>query len=365
MIPMLDLKAQYEALRPTLEPALSEALAATQFVLGPNVQAFETEVASYLGARHAITCASGTDALHLALDAAGIGPGDEVITTPFTFIATAEAICYVGATPVFADIDPGTWNIDPAAVEAAITPRTRAILPVHLFGQPADMDALNRIACNHELLVIEDCAQSFGASTPAGMTGTRGLAGCLSFFPSKNLGCYGDGGLITTNDDAMAERLRIQRNHGQTRRYHHEFIGYNSRLDELQAVVLRHKLPHIDRWNAERRRVADRYDAGLADLPVTCPIRDGAGTHVFHQYTLLSSARDAIAEALNAAGIGNAIYYPVPLHRQPAFGAAVVSHDLAHAEDVARRCLSLPMFPELDNERVDRVCDAIRQALDG
>jgi len=365
MIPMLDLKAQYQSLRPTLEPAISEALASTQFILGPNVQAFEKEAADYLGARNAISCASGTDALYLALAAADIGAGDEVITTPFTFIATAEAICYVGATPVFVDIDPHTFNIDIDAIEAAITPRTRAILPVHLFGQPVDMDRLNELACKHDLLVVEDCAQSFGAATRNGMTGTRGIAGCFSFFPSKNLGCFGDGGLITTNDDGITENLRVLRNHGQTERYHHACIGYNSRLDEIQAVVLRHKLPHIDHWNAERRRVADRYDSALADLPLHTPVRSDTGTHVFHQYTLTSDHRDTIAAALKAAGIGHAIYYPVPLHRQPAFADALTPHSLTHAEETATRCLSLPMFPELDDARIDEICATIRGALDG
>ena len=365
MIPMLDLKAQYETLRTELEPAIGEALAATQFILGPNVQAFETEVAAYLGVDHAVSCASGTDALHLAIAAAGIGPGDEVITTPFTFIATAEAICYVGATPVFVDIDPETFNLDLDAVEDAITANTKAILPVHLFGQPVDMERLNRLACSHGLLVIEDCAQSFGARVGDAMTGSQGIAGCFSFFPSKNLGCYGDGGLISTTDSKIAEQLKVLRNHGQTRRYHHEYIGYNSRLDELQAVILRHKLPHIDAWNAERRRVADRYDAGLADLPLRTPVRAPHGTHVFHQYTVTCDRRDAIADALKTEGIGNAIYYPVPLHRQPAFAGASTPHALHHAEDIATRCLSLPMFPELDNERIDTICATVRQTLNG
>lgn len=365
MIPMLDLKEQYEALRPELEPAIAETLAGAQFILGPNVRAFEEEVAAWLGAPHAIGCASGTDALHLALLALGIGPGDEVITTPFTFIASAEAIRYVDATPVFVDIDPHDFNLDPDAVEAAITPRTRAILPVHLFGQPADMVRLAAIAERHDLKIVEDCAQSFGARTPAGQTGTIGDAGCFSFFPSKNLGCFGDGGLITARDDAVAERLRVLHNHGQTRRYHHEVIGYNSRLDELQAVVLRHKLRRVDMYNRERRRVAERYDAGLAALPVETPVRDVAGTHhVFHQYTLLTDNRDAITAALRDAQIGHAIYYPVPLHRQPAFEGAAIPHPLVQAERIAERCLSLPMFPELDNERIDRICDTIRRALD-
>ena len=365
MIPMVDLKAQYESLRTELEPAILEAIAATQYILGPNVRAFEQEVARYLDVRHALSCASGTDALHLALEGAGIRGGDEVITTPFTFIATAEAIRYVGAVPVFVDIDPATFNIDPDAVEAAITPRTRAILPVHLFGQPADMEALTRLARDHDLMVIEDCAQSFGAAVPAGKTGALGTAGAFSFFPSKNLGGFGDGGMVTTNDDAIAEHIRILRNHGQTERYHHAVVGYNSRLDELQAVVLRHKLPHIDRYNGERRRVAQRYDAGLSDAPVRTPARSGDRTHVFHQYTILSEDREALMSQLRDAGIASAIYYPVPLHQQPAFGDIGVPPSLPRAESVASQCLSLPIYPELADADVDWICDVIREAPRG
>lgn len=363
-IPMVDLHAQYQALRGELEPAIAEALAATQYILGPNVQAFEREAAQYLGVQHALGCASGTDALLLALAGLEIGPGDEVITSPFTFIATAEAIRYVGATPVFVDIEPGTFNLDPEAVAAAVTARTRAILPVHLFGQPADMSAVGRIATEHGLRVIEDCAQSFGAATEAGRTGALGDAGAFSFFPSKNLGACGDGGLVVTDDDACAERIKALRNHGQTQRYHHPFIGYNSRLDEVQAVVLRHKLPHIDHYNTERRRAADRYDAGLAQLALETPARDETGTHVFHQYTVLSDRRETVMEHLRAAGIASAIYYPVPLHRQPAFANAGAAPALPQAERVAQRCLSLPMFPELADAQIDRICGVIAEALD-
>lgn len=362
-IPMVDLKAQYESLRADLEPAIVRSLAATQYILGPNVGAFEEEAAAHLGTRHAIGCASGTDALHLALAALDIGPGDEVITTPFTFIATAEAIRYVGAVPVFVDIDARTFNIDPAAIEAAIGPRTKALLPVHLFGQPAAMTQLGPLARAHGLALVEDCAQSFGAATPAGLTGTLGTAGAFSFFPSKNLGCFGDGGMVTTDDDAVAARVRVLRNHGQTERYHHPLIGYNSRLDELQAVVLRHKLPHVDGYNRERRRVAARYDAGLAGLPLETPARAGAGTHVFHQYTVLVDRRDDIIAGLHEAGIASAIYYPVPLHRQPAFADAAADLSLPVAERTAARCLSLPMFPELDDARVDRICGVVRAVL--
>ncbi|HEX7026242.1 MAG TPA: DegT/DnrJ/EryC1/StrS family aminotransferase, partial [Gammaproteobacteria bacterium] len=254
MIPMVDLQTQYQQLKSEIDTGIANALADCRFILGPNVQAFEEEVADYLGAGYAVSCASGTDALHLALLAAGIGAGDEVITSSFTFIATAEAIKYVGATPVFVDIDPGTFNIDPVAAAKAVTNKTKAILPVHLFGQPADMNALQTIAADNDLLIVEDCAQSFGATFNGTMTGNFGISGCFSFFPSKNLGCYGDGGLISCNSAEVAEKLRIYRNHGSRERYYHDVIGYNSRLDELQAVVLRIKLKHIDGFNEQRYR---------------------------------------------------------------------------------------------------------------
>lgn len=362
-VPMVDLRAQYETLRAELEPAMAAAMAEAKYILGPNEQAFEQEVADYLDVRHAIGCASGTDALHLALAGLGLGAGDEVITSPFTFIATAEAIRVVGATPVFVDIDPRTFNLDLDAVQAAITQRTRAVLPVHLFGQPVDMDRLNRLACDRGLLVVEDCAQSFGADVGGRCTGALGAAGAFSFFPSKNLGGFGDGGLVTTNDDDAAATVRALRNHGQTARYYHPWIGYNSRLDELQAVVLRHKLPHVTRYNRERRRVADRYDANLAGLAVETPHRDGRGTHVFHQYTLLADDRDTLMQALKDQGIACAVYYPVPLHRQPAFADADVPERLPVTDSVAERCFSLPIYPELTDSTIDRIGGVIRDAL--
>ncbi|WP_127477314.1 DegT/DnrJ/EryC1/StrS family aminotransferase [Sulfurivermis fontis] len=361
MIPMVDLKGQYQTLKAEIDSGIRQALEATQFILGPNVQAFEKEAAEYLGVEHAISCANGTDALHLAVRAAGIEEGDEVITTPFTFIATAEAIRYVGAIPVFVDIDPHTFNIDVSKIEAAITPRTKAIIPVHLFGQPADMNAIMAIAEQHKLQVIEDCAQSFGAAYGDKMTGSIGLAGCHSFFPSKNLGCYGDGGMVTTNDAAMAETLRMLRNHGSKVRYHHDIIGYNSRLDELQAVILRVKLKRIEQFNAGRRRAAHRYSAALAQMPdVIPPFEDGKGRHVYHQYTLLSPKRDTIQKALNEAQIANAIYYPIPLHQQQAFADTCRGIKLPVSEQVAAQCLSLPIFPELTDAQVDQVLDVIR-----
>jgi len=366
MIPMVDLKAQYRQIRAEVEPALQAVLESARFILGPNVQAFEEEAADYLGAKHAITCASGTDALHLALAAAGIGPGDEVITTPFTFIATAEAICYVGARPVFVDIDPRTFNIDVGQIEAAITPRTRAILPVHLFGQPVDMAPLMAIARRHHLKVIEDCAQSFGAGIDGRQTGTLGDAGCFSFFPSKNLGCFGDGGMITTDSDELAERLRVLRNHGSTRRYHHSVIGYNSRLDEMQAVILRAKLKRITAYNQGRRAAAHTYTGRLRELPgITPPWEDGRGVHVYHQYTLLTDERDAIMQRLHEARISSAIYYPIPLHRQEVFAGQYEGISLPVSESVAERCLSLPIYPELESEQIHTIVDVIKAHVTG
>ncbi len=363
-VPMVDLQLQYQALREEIDAEVARVLRSARFILGPNVSAFEEEVATYLGAEHAVSCASGTDALHLALRAAGIGPGDEVITTPFTFIATAEAICYVGATPVFVDIDPRTFNIDVVQVEAALSERTAAVLPVHLFGQPADMKALRALCDAHRLWLIEDCAQSFGARAEGGAcTGTIGEFGCFSFFPSKNLGCYGDGGLVTTSSQAMAECLRKLRNHGSSAQYEHDFVGYNSRLDEIQAAVLRVKLRHVDRFNAGRRDVARKYDALLEGLPLRLPYRDPRVTHVFHQYTLLCEKRELAMTALKTAGIGCAVYYPRPLHRQQAFVSAAAGVSLPVTEAVARSCLSLPMYPELSEAQARRVAEVLASAL--
>ncbi len=357
-IPMVDLKGQYQALKPELDAALLAALAETRFILGPNVDAFEREAADFLGARHAIGCASGTDALHLALLAAGIGSGDEVITPAFTFIATAEAIRYVGATPVFVDIDAASFNLDVGLIAAAITDRTRAILPVHLFGQPADIDDITALADERGLLVIEDCAQSFGARYRGKATGGFGSSAAFSFFPSKNLGCYGDGGMVTTDDDDIAARIRMLRNHGSSQQYHHDVIGFNSRLDELQAVILRIKLKHIDEYNRRRREVAETYNRLLAGSGLVTPaIRDDRD-HVFHQYTLLADDRDALRERLLARDIACAIYYPVPLHRQKAF-ADTAQPELPVTEATTRRCLSLPIFPEMTAQQIETVCEAV------
>lgn len=355
---MVDLKGQYETLKAEIDDAILQALGETRFILGPNVQAFDQEAADYLGASFAISCASGTDALHLALLAAGIKPGDEVITTAFTFIATAEAIRYIGATPVFVDIQPGSFNIDPEMVAAAITDRSSAILPVHLFGQPADMNEIQALADEHGLKVIEDCAQSFGSRYQGKTTGTIGCTGAFSFFPSKNLGCYGDGGLITAADEATARQIRMLRNHGSSQQYHHDVIGYNSRLDELQAVILRIKLKHIDEYNRKRLEVASAYNKRLAGSRFQTPAIPQDRDHVFHQYTLLCDERDAAREAIIAKGVSCAVYYPIPLHRQKAFdntGQPV----LPVTEATAQRCLSLPIFPEMSEAQISSVCEAV------
>lgn len=362
-IPMVDLKQQYHSLKKDIDQALTEVLESTHFILGPNVQALEKEAAAYLGVQHAVACASGTDALHLALRAAGIGVGDEVITPAFTFIATAEAISYVGATPVFVDIDPRTFNLDPKLVEAAITPRTRAVLPVHLFGQPAALDPFRDICRKHNLFLIEDCAQSFGAEYQGRMTGGFGLAGCFSFFPSKNLGCYGDGGLVTTNNEDVARELLVLRNHGSRQRYHHAVIGYNSRLDEIQAAILRVKLKHIAEYNKLRRRNAHLYNEGLKGLALTTPYEDGVGVHVYHQYTLLLDGRDRVQKALSDAGIASAVYYPIPLHRQEVYRDLLAGTSLPVTEKIAEQVLSLPMYPELSAEQIQHICQVIAGAL--
>jgi len=363
MIPMVDLKAQYRELAPSIDQAIKGVLETTHFILGPEGAAFEKEIAAHLDVKHAIGVGSGTEALHLALLAAGIGPGDEVITTPFTFIATAEAIVYVGATPVFVDIDPKTFNIDPDLLTEALSERTKAVIPVHLFGQPADLEPIREICQNHKLIMIEDCAQSCGAEYRGKMTGTWGDLGCFSFFPSKNLGCFGDGGLVTTDSDDLAEKLKVLRNHGSRQRYHHAIIGVNSRLDDLQAAILRVKLQHLPRFNRQRRENAHRYSEKLAELGITVPYEDGKGSHVYHQYTLLLDHREVVQQALTEAGIASAIYYPIPLHRQEVFAKTCAGLELPHAEAVAAQVLSLPIYPELQADQIDLVVTTIAKVL--
>ena len=356
---MLDLKLQYAMLKDEIDTAVSDVLQSTQFIMGPNVQQFEAEAADYLGSKHAISCNSGTDALHLALRAYGIGEKDEVITTAYTYAATAEAICYVGATPVFVDIERDSFNISLDAIEAAITDQTKAILPVHLFGRVADMHALCSLANKHNLKVIEDCAQAFGARINNQITGTFGDAGCFSFFPSKNLGCYGDGGLFCTNSDELAEQFKLLKAHGSRVRNQHEIVGWNSRLDELQAAILRIKLKNIDRFNQNRIEVAKKYNQLFDTSPIQTPKFNDDLSHVFHQYTILSSSRDAISKKLADNNIGHAIFYPMPLSIQPAFTSLSIAKNLSITEDICEKCISLPMFPEMSDEQIEEVVNTV------
>jgi len=362
MIPMLDLKLQYATLKDEINTAVADVLESTHFIMGPNVEQFELEAAQYLDVKHAISCNSGTDALHLALRACGISEGDEVITTPFSFAATAEAICYVGATPVFADIDPETYNITPHSIETAITAKTKAILPVHIFGQVADMPAICNLANKHHLKIIEDCAQSFGARLNQQHTGTFGEAGCFSFFPSKNLGAYGDGGLFTTNSDSIAEQFKLLKSHGSKIRNQHDIVGWNSRLDEIQAAILRIKLKHIDNFNVHRIAVAEKYNQLLASSTIASPVFDNDLSHVFHQYTLLSDNRDSISSNLQNNNIGHAIYYPIPLSEQAAFKHQSRTVELTNTLTVCKKCISLPMFPEMSDEQISLVVDEVKRA---
>jgi dTDP-4-amino-4,6-dideoxygalactose transaminase len=364
-VPMVDLKIQYEALKEEINRAVLGVMQSVHFILGPQGKALEEEVAAYHGVKHAVAVASGTDALHLALLAAGIKRGDEVITTPFTFIATAEAVSYIGAVPVFTDIDPVTFNMDVSKIEAAITKKTRAIVPVHLYGQPADMDGLIRIAKKHGLTVIEDCAQSFGAEYGGKKTGTFGEFGCFSFFPSKNLGGYGDGGMVITDDAKLAEHLLSLRNHGSRVRYYHDEIGFNSRLDEIQAAILRIKLKHIDEYNIKRRNNALLYNKYLASGRIQTPSEQNGTKHVFHQYTIKIKDRDAVKKKLDEEKTTSSmIYYPVPLHLQAAYkDLGMGPGSLPKAEQVALEVLSLPMYPELTEAQIKQVVEAVKKAL--
>ncbi|HKA38329.1 MAG TPA: DegT/DnrJ/EryC1/StrS family aminotransferase [Burkholderiales bacterium] len=361
-VPMLDLAAEQGEIGDELSAALQRVVASGRFILGPEGEALEKEVAAYLGVAHAVAVANGTDALHLAVRAAGIGPGDEVITPSFTFIATAEAAAYVGARVVFADIDPATYNLDPASVEAVLTPATRAIIAVHLYGQCADLTALSAICKRHNLVLIEDCAQAIGADFDGRRAGAWGALGCFSFYPTKNLGAYGDAGMVTTNDAKLAQAVRMLRHHGSRETYRHEIVGYNSRLDELQAALLRVKLKSLDRWNAQRRQHAAHYRRELAGTAVGLPAEHGRGAHVYHQFTVRSPNRDALRQKLTAAGVASAIYYPIPGHRQPAFSAAGSARELPASDRAAREVLSLPVYPQLTGAQIRHVCETIRAA---
>lgn len=361
MISVLDLRAQYAAIGEEIEAAVLAVLRGGAYILGANVRALEQELAAFVGAARGVGVASGTDALRLCLDALGLRHGDEVITTPFTFVASANTISRAGATPVFVDIAPDTFNIDPRAIAAAITSRTVGIVPVHLYGQAADMDAIMAIAGRHGLWVLEDCAQAVGAAWGGQPVGTFGAAGCFSFYPTKNLGGAGDGGMVVTMDARLAEQVELLRRHGGRDKYNVEMVGYNSRLDELQAAVLRVKLPRLREWNDARRRVAARYDALLAGTPVTTPAVAAGATHVYHQYTIRAPRRDALAEHLRHQGVGTMIYYPYPLHRQAIYaGLGYAEGSLPESERAGREVLSLPIYPELADAQIDAVAAAVR-----
>jgi UDP-2-acetamido-2-deoxy-ribo-hexuluronate aminotransferase len=359
--PFIDLKTQYAALRERIDARMRAVLEHGQFILGPEVAELEERLAEYTGAAQCVTCASGTDALLIALMALDIRPGDEVVTTPFTFVATAEVIVLLGAKPVFVDVERDTCNIDAAGIEAALTSRTRAIMPVSLYGQPADMDEINAIAARHGLPVIDDAAQSFGATYKGRRSCNLTAIGCTSFFPSKPLGCYGDGGAIFTGDLGLAQAMREIRVHGQSQRYHHTRIGIGGRMDTLQCAVVLAKLERFDWEIARRQEVARRYDEllGTAVAPVTVrPDR----TSVYAQYTVRAARRDRLEAALNARGIPTAIHYPVPLHRQPAYREYGVESKLPVADALAAEVISLPMYPDLTRELQERIAAAVRES---
>lgn len=362
MIPVLDLQAQYAAIGDELEAAVLEVLRSGAYILGPQVEAFERECAAYLGVPRAVGLASGTDALRIALDALGVTQGDEIITTPFSFIATANTISRAGATPVFTDIDARTFNLDPADVERRITARTKGIVAVHLYGQPADMDALLALAERHGLWVLEDACQAIGATWHGRMAGTIGIAGCFSFYPTKNLGAAGDAGLLCSTNAAFGDRVALLARHGSRQRYNAEAIGYNSRLDAIQAAILRVKLRYLDRWNDSRRRIAARYSDLLQDMPVETPCESPAARHVYHQYTIRAPERDALAAYLADHGIGTMIYYPIPIHLQPLYrDLGYEPGSLPQSERAAAEVLSLPIYPELTDEQIGYVVSHIRR----
>lgn len=370
-IPLVDLKAQYETIKPEIDEAIRRVIETTAFINGPDVKAFEAEFAQFCGAGHAVGIASGTAALQLALLACGVGPGDEVITVAHTFCATAEAIVHVGAKPVFVDIDPRTYTIDPDAAARAVTPRTKAILPVHLYGMPADMDAINAIAQQRGLFVIEDAAQAHGALYKGRPVGALGHVACFSFYPGKNLGAYGDAGAITTNDPEIARRALALRDHGRAvgpdgkrSKYEHDRVGYGERLDTLQAAILRAKLRHLPAWTARRQAVAQRYLELLADTPAGLPFTPDDRQSVWHLFVVRVQQRAETQARLSAQGIETGIHYPIPLHLQKSFASlGYRAGDLPHTEAAAQHILSLPIYPELSEEQQTRIAQALREAV--
>jgi dTDP-4-amino-4,6-dideoxygalactose transaminase len=361
-IPMVDPGAEYRSMRAEIDEAVSRVLASGRYVLGPEGEALEKELAAYVGAPHAIGCNSGTDALHLPLVAAGIGAGDEVVVPAFTFFATAEAVSYTGARPVFADIDPATFNLDPKSLARCISGKTKAVIAVHLFGQAAALDEIAELCKAKKLLLVEDCAQAIGADYGGRKVGGWGDFGGWSFYPTKNLGAAGDAGLMTTKEKKFDEELRVLRHHGSRKTYFHDRVGWNSRLDELQAAILRVKFRHLEQFIAARRKVAARYRERLAGVPLTLPAEHGRGRHVYHQFTIRSERRDAIRDALAKESIASSVFYPVALHQQPVYADANRGLSLPHAEAAAASVLSLPINPILDEASIDRIAACVRKA---
>jgi len=355
-VPFLDLKAQYDSIKAEVNAAVSRVLETSQFILGPEVADLEREFATYCGAAHGIAVNSGTSALHLAFLAAGIGPGDEVITTPHTFVATVAAIRYTGARPVFADIDPVSFTLDPEEAEKVITSRTKAIVPVHLYGHPADMDPILEVAARHKLLVVEDAAQAHGARYRDRPVGSMGDLACFSFYPGKNLGAYGEGGMVVTSNDDHARSIRMLRDWGQDRKYHHVMAGYNYRMDGIQGAILRVKLRHLETWTEARRAHAARYNALLADTGLGLPTEAAGTRHVYHVYAVRTPEREALMKKLNERGVQTGIHYPVPVHLQPAYAdAASPGGSFPHCEKAADEVLSLPLYPEMTEEHLQAV----------
>lgn len=364
MIPFVDLRAQYRCIKKEVDEAVLRVLESSQFILGDEVKAFEQEFTAYCGAQHGIAVNSGTSALHLALLAAGTGPGDEVITVPFTFVATVAAIGYTGARPVFVDIDPESYTMDVTQVEQKITERTKAIIPVHLYGQSADLDPVLALARRHDLVVIEDAAQAHGAEYRGRRVGGIAHLGCFSFYPGKNLGAFGEGGMVVTNDPAYAKRIRSLRDWGQEQKYHHKYRGYNYRMDGIQGAILRVKLRHLEAWTEARRSLAERYNALLACAGIHTPVARSYGRHVYHIYAVRIPHRDAIQQRLRQQEIHTGIHYPIPVHLQEAYSdLGYTTGDFPRSERIATEVLSLPMFAELTPGQQDQVVNALIEGL--
>ncbi len=365
-VPLVDLKAQYESIKDEINKAIQEVLESQRFILGPKVKELEEKIANYCNAKYGIGVASGSDALLLSLMAIDVGYEDEVITTPFTFFATAGSISRLGAKPIFADIDPKTYNINPNLIEEKITKKTKAIIPVHLYGQCADMDPIIDIAKRHNLYIIEDAAQAIGASYKDRKAGSMGHIGCLSFFPTKNLGGYGDGGMLLTNDSILADKLAILRAHGSKPKYYHSVIGINSRLDAIQASILLAKFNHLDKWNEGRRQNAFIYDSLLKDMDLITPSAESFNYHIYHQYVIMlkSNLRDRLKDAMKEADIGTEIYYPVPLHLQECYsGLGYKKGDLPFSEEASDKTLALPIYPELTQSQQEQIVKTIKDFL--